>query len=177
MLTVDKIVVGELFCNCYLISKDGVGLLVDPGDGVEKILSFLREKKVRLLAILITHGHADHIGGVDALVHHFAIPVYRRENLVEKEYQIGPFSFEVFFTPGHSQDSVCYYFQEEEMMFVGDFVFAGTIGRCDLPGGDMVAMRSSILWLKKFTDDFLFYPGHGPSTILSLEREHNPYFR
>ena len=89
---------------------------------------------------------------------------------------IGPFSFEEIENPGHSKDSISFYFRKEKLMFCGDFIFQGTIGRCDLEGGSMTEMRKSIAQIKTFPDDITLFPGHGPSTTLGEEKKSNFYF-
>ena len=88
---------------------------------------------------------------------------------------MGPFSIEVIFTPGNKEDGVCYYCREDKIMFVGDFLFKGTIGRCDLEGGNEMEMFHSIKMIKQYDDDIVIYPGHGESTILLYEKMYNPY--
>ena len=101
--------------------------------------------------------------------------VYDFSNLEEKEYNIGPFIFKVIFNPGHTNDSVSFYFEKDNAMFVGDFVFKDSIGRCDL-GGNYQEMEASINKLKQLNKDITLYPGHGNKTTLLYEKEHNPFF-
>lgn len=175
-MNVEKIVVGSLQENCYLITKNGMGLLVDPGDEAEKIIAFVKANAVCLEGILITHGHFDHVGALEEVRNWFDVPVYHRDMLQEKEYNIGDFTFDVIFTPGHSQDSVTYYFKKDDVMFVGDFVFEGSIGRVDLPGGNLLQMKQSIERIKKYPAGTKLYPGHGPATTLEHEVRSNSYF-
>lgn len=166
--------VGDLQCNCYLIEKDNEALLVDPGDELEKILALVGEKKV--IGILLTHHHFDHVGCVEDLVNRYQVLVYDCQKLEEGNHQLGPFSFEVIYTFGHTMDSVTYYFKEEKVMFTGDFLFYHTIGRCDFEESDYQEMIKSIEKIKKYPDDILVYPGHGAETNLGREKRKNPYF-
>ena len=175
MLKVTKIEVGELQCNCYLIEKNNTYLLVDPGDEYQKIVNFIQGKKI--VGILITHGHFDHIGCLQKLEEDFHYPVYQYSNLKEGNLSIGNFSLEVIFTKGHSNDSVCYYFKENKVMFVGDFIFKGTIGRCDLEGGNFNEMLQSLKKIKKYEKVITLYPGHGDKTTIKEELENNSYFK
>ena len=175
MLEITKIEVGELQCNCYLLGKNNTYLLVDPGDEYQKILNFIQGKKI--VGILITHGHFDHIGCLKKLEEDFHYPVYQYSNLKEGLLSIKDFDLEVIFTKGHSQDSVCYYFKEDKVMFVGDFIFKGTIGRCDLEGGNFNEMLQSLQKIKKYSKEITLYPGHGEKTTLEEEIKNNPYFR
>ena len=174
-MKVESIVVGELQENCYLIGKDDKYLLVDPGEDTQKILDFIHGKEV--IGILVTHGHHDHIGSLNYLVQHFCYSVYDKSCLSEGIVRIDPFCVEVIYTPGHKEDCVCYYFRNERIMFTGDFLFRGTIGRCDLEGGNWSDMVESIRKIKMYDDDIVVFPGHGDSTILGNEKKYNPYFK
>lgn len=169
-----RIVVGKLLENCYLLERENQVLIIDPGDEFEKIKEAIGDKQV--VKILITHEHFDHIGAVRDIIKEYKVEVLSFANLEEKDYQVGPFSFTVIRTPGHTRDSVTYYFQEEGLMFVGDFVFQGDIGRCDLPTGDFREMQKSIQKIRKYDDAILLYPGHGESSTLGCEKRNNPYF-
>ena len=172
-MKIDKVEVGSLFENCYVISIDNKCLVVDPGDDALKIIDLVGEKEV--LGILITHNHFDHVGALVDIKNKYNASVYDYSTLEEKEYSIGPFTFKVIFNPGHTDDSISFYFEKEKIMFVGDFVFKGSIGRCDL-GGNYQDMENSINKLKKFDSGITLYPGHGESTTLVYEKEHNPFF-
>lgn len=172
-MKVNKVIVGSLDTNCYILEQGGSVLLIDPGDDFAKIERCIDGKKV--IGILVTHRHFDHIGALEKCIQTYQAPLYEASNVEEKEYQVGTFTFSIIFTPGHSKDSVTYYFTEEEMMFVGDFIFAGTIGRCDLEGGDYHTMMESIAAIKKYPRTKI-YPGHGSETTLDQEKIYNPYF-
>lgn len=173
-MKVKAIPVGYLRCNCYLVEKNDKLLVIDPGDELNKIVENIEESEV--VGILITHNHFDHVGCVDELADMYQVKVYNKNNLDEGKHQIDDFLFEVIYTFGHTEDSITYYFNEENIMFTGDFLFLGTIGRCDLDGGDFGKMIKSIEKIKKFPDDILIYPGHGDNTVLGREKKFNPYF-
>lgn len=163
---------GYLEENCYILSIGNDSLIVDPGDEADKIISEIGNKNV--LGILITHYHFDHIGALAELRTYYNVDVIDYENRKEK---IGDFEFEIIDTKGHKEDAVSYYFKEDKIMFVGDFVFEGTIGRCDLPGGDFEEMKRSLSNLKKLDKNIILYPGHGNKTTLENELLNNPYLR
>ena len=173
-MKIDRVVVGSLLENCYIISIDDKCLIVDPGSEANKIIDFIGERKV--LGILITHHHFDHVGALEEIKNKYNATVYDYSNLSEQEYSIGPFDFRVIFNPGHTIDSISFYFEKEKIMFVGDFVFYNSIGRCDLEGGDYLEMQESIRKLCRITEDITLYPGHGDATSLLYEKEHNPFF-
>ncbi|MBR1937028.1 MAG: MBL fold metallo-hydrolase [Bacilli bacterium] len=169
------VVVGYLDENCYVLSKNGNCLIVDPGDNYNKIREQIGDNKV--LGVLITHSHADHIGALRNFLTKRSIKIFKRSNLEEKEYSIGDFKFSVIHTPGHSKDSVTFYFEEDNCMFIGDFIFKDSIGRVDLPGGSNAEMSKSISKILKYDDKITLYPGHGDSTTLGNERKNNPYLK
>ena len=169
------VVVGYLDENCYVLSKNGNCLIVDPGDNYNKIREQIGDNKV--LGVLITHSHADHIGALRNFLTKRSIKIFKRSNLEEKEYSIGDFKFNVIHTPGHSKDSVTFYFEEDNCMFIGDFIFKDSIGRVDLPGGSNAEMSRSISKILKYDDKITLYPGHGDSTTLGNERKNNPYLK
>ena len=171
---IEIVKVGLLETNCYILIKNNKCLIVDPGDNADKIIEKVGNNKVS--AILITHGHFDHIGALKELMDKYNCQVYKFENLEEKEYILDDFKVKIIFTPGHSSDSVTYHFEDDNNMFVGDFIFRENIGRCDLPTGDLNAMYQSIEKIKKYNGVDIF-PGHGGATTLDYEKENNIYFK
>ena len=168
------IVTGYLDENCYIIINNGTCLVVDPGDDFHKIKEQIGTNKV--LGVLITHSHVDHIGALRNFLTKRSIKIFKRSNLEDnKEYSIGDFKFKSILTPGHSKDSVTFYFENEKIMFIGDFIFKESIGRCDLPGGSEVEMKESIEKIKEYSDDIKLYPGHYEATTLGYEKKNNPY--
>lgn len=171
-MKIEKVITGPLEENCYILSIKDKVLVIDPGDDYEKINKVINNRIVE--AILITHNHFDHTG---ALSYFKDIKVYDYNNLEEKEYNIDSFNFKVIYNPGHTTDSVSYYFEKEKVLFSGDFIFYESIGRCDLPTGSISDMRKSINKIKKYPQDIIIYPGHGNSTSLKHEINNNIYFK
>lgn len=169
-MKIEKVVVGSLEENCYVLIKDNSALVIDPGDEISKIKKVI--KNLSVVGVLITHHHFDHIGALSFFDKNI---IYDYSNLEEKEYNIGPFKFTAIYTPGHSSDSISYYFKEENILFCGDFIFYNSIGRCDLPTGDFNTMLKSIEKIKKYPKDMEINPGHGRSTTLKYEIENNKY--
>ena len=174
-MKITNIKVGYLECNCYILEIDNKVLIVAPGDDYPKIKKELIDKEV--LGILLTHNHFDHIGAIKEIVNDYNIEVYSHNNLKEKEQNIGPFNYEVIYTPGHTKDSITFYFKKDDLMFTGDFLFYDTIGRCDLEGGDYNTMLKSIQKIKEYPNNITIYPGHGKSTTLERENKYNSYFK
>lgn len=167
--------VGTLECNCYILKIDKYALVIDPGSEFKKIDKYLQG--VELKGILITHHHFDHIGALQDLIDKYHVKVYDYNNLSNKEYTISPFTFDIIYNPGHTTDSISFYFKKEKIMFVGDFIFADSIGRTDLETGNMKDMQKSLSNIKKIDNNIILYPGHGPTTNLDYEKKHNIYFR
>ena len=154
------LVVGSLLENCYVVvNQKNEAIVIDPGSEATKIIEFLRPYKV--VGILVTHHHFDHIGALEEL-----------ENIyhLKSNQKIEKFSYEVILTPGHTLDSLSFYFPNEKILFVGDFIFHGAIGRTDL-GGDDKLMKNSIQNLLSIIPlDTTLYPGHGDATTLETEK-------
>ena len=167
--------VGTLEENCYIIINNGSCIVVDPGDDFFIIDSQIDTNKV--VSVLITHSHKDHVGALNRIVEKYHPIVYEFNNLEEKRYEIENFKFDVLFFPGHTEDSVGYYFYEYNFMFSGDFVFKNTIGRTDLPGGSQEAMNLSLKKLSTLNKRMKIYPGHGEPTYLYEELENNYYLK
>ena len=172
-MEVKTVVTGYLDENCYLLIQNGKCLVVDPGDNFNKIKDEIGDNKV--LGVLITHSHFDHIGALRNFLTKRSIKIFKKSNLEEKEYTVDDFTFRCIYTPGHSKDSVSFYFEEEKKMFVGDFIFKESVGRTDLPGGSDEEMKSSIQKILNYPDDITLYPGHNEITNLKYEKENNPF--
>ena len=168
------VTVGDLETNCYILNIKEDFLIIDPGDQIEKIQSYLNGK---VIAICITHHHYDHVGALTKLQTLTQAPIYSFDNLEEKSYQFGKFHVEVIYTPGHTKDSISFYFPQEQLLFVGDFMFAGTIGRTDLEGGSLKEMVQSIDKMQNYPKNTSVLPGHGAKTTLGREYQNNPYFK
>lgn len=171
-MVIKTIVVGHLATNCYIVENDSEAIIIDPGDEPEKIEKALSHK---LIGIIITHSHSDHISGMNYFIDKYSVPVYNFDNLKEGPHKLGKFTFDIIYTPGHTSDSLSIYFKKGNILFSGDFIFYNTIGRTDL-GGNIEEMKKSIHKIKKY-DNMYIYPGHGIKTTLEIEKEHNVYFR
>lgn len=137
---------------CY---KNNKTIIIDPGDEAEKIIAACQNKNV--VGVLITHHHFDHIGALKEIENYFKI----KESKI-----IDGFNYQVIEVPGHSSDSVVYYFKDDKVMFVGDFIFLNSIGRTDLLSGSAKEMIKSLELIKNYPDDIVLYPGHGDFTTL-----------
>ena len=164
-MNVKTIVVGELEENCYILENNDSCIIIDPGDEANKIIESI-DKEVK--GILITHYHFDHIGALNILKEKY--------NINENNFEIDGFDFEVIDTPGHTSDSKTFYFKDNNIMFVGDFLFKDSIGRVDLPTGDPSAMKKSLLSIFKYPLNTIIYPGHGESSTLNEEYKNLNYY-
>ena len=175
-MKVEKIITGTLDENCYVLKINNTCLVIDPGDDYDKIKEAIGEDKV--LAVLITHSHFDHVGALRNFLKKKSIKIFKKSNTQDGGVTtIGDFAFKTLYTPGHSSDSITFYFESEKVMFVGDFIFKEDIGRCDLPTGSMSEMEKSLDKIKKYPGDITLYSGHGEDTTLEQEMKSNPYFR
>lgn len=174
-MEIKKVITGVLDENCYVLIKNNTAIIIDPGDDYLDIKEAIGENKV--LAVLITHSHFDHIGALRNFLTKRSIKIFKKSSLEEKEYTIGDFKFKCIYTQGHSKDSVSFFFEENNCMFVGDFIFKESIGRTDLPGGDNNDMKESLNKLLTFNESITLYPGHDDETTLKYEKEHNPYLK
>ncbi len=192
---IQTIIVGPLNTNCYILldEESQEGIIIDPGDDPEKIIDFLKENPIKIKYIVNTHNHSDHIGadeeiklftGAQILIHqkdarilNIMLSVFADNFLGEQDkIKVGSFLLDVLHTPGHTPGSIC--LLGESFIFTGDTLFAGTVGRCDLPGGSEEKLKESIrLKLMSLSDDLIVYPGHGRSTTIGKERKDNPYFK
>jgi len=207
MLQVKCMPLGPLETNCYIVHDEEEAIIIDPGGEADKVIAFLADERITPRAILLTHAHFDHIGGVDELRTYFNIDVYIHEheahwlgdpqlngsmyftpdNIIVKPAEflltpgfdsIGPFYFEIVHTPGHSPGSVSFIFHEHSFIISGDVLFNRGIGRTDLPGGDMAALKRSIRQhIYTLNNLFSVYPGHGPKTTIGDEKRLNPFIR
>ena len=173
-MKIKKIITGRLEENCYILIIDNNCLVVDPGDDFYKIKEVIKD--YNLLSILITHHHFDHVGALNDLLNYKEVPIIdyktKEENII-----IDKFKFDIIKTPGHTSDSITFYFEKDNIMFVGDFVFKGSIGRTDLPTGNDIEMKSSINLIKQYDKDITLYPGHGDETTLDSEIKYNYFFK
>lgn len=197
--------VGSFEVNCSLLENEGKALIIDPGQEADRIIAALENKGWEPEAILLTHGHFDHINGIPGLLARFPdLPVYVSEedakvmshplNSLPPEYSpvtvpsknlktdLRNFSFLTFHfsfipTPGHTPGGVCYFFPQEKLLLSGDTLFAGSIGRTDLPGGDMATLMRSLDSLRSLPEDTVVIPGHGMTTTIGRELASNPFLQ
>ncbi len=205
-MTIKSMVLGPVQTNCYFLINDETKevLIIDPADNAAGIEGWIREEGLEPRVILLTHGHFDHILGVEGLRKAFDIPVYAGKNeadvLKDPRKNVSPMlgrsvsvsadrllsdneiftlagiRMQVFFTPGHTEGSVCFYLPDEKKLFSGDTLFEASVGRTDFPTGssrqlvDAIKTRLFIL-----DDDVMVYPGHGGCTSIGYEKTHNPF--
>lgn len=192
MLNIHTLTLGLYQVNCYIVHNADSDrcVVIDPGYEPKKIMTFLAEKGLKLEAILLTHGHFDHVGGVKALAGDAKVYLHDLERTMPQALTAGPLyatdtyparfeiagmDFTVLHTPGHTPGSVCLIV--EDAMFSGDTLFAGSCGRTDLPGGDWATIQSSLKRLSHLPGDYRVFPGHAEQTTLAQERQYNPYLR
>ena len=194
MLNVHALTLGAYQTNCYIIhdKKSASCCVIDPGYTPEKVLSEVKALGLTVEAILLTHGHFDHVGGVRDLAAETDCRVYIHPDDLSMPPRLtaGPIyytdtygegdtvteaglSFRVLHTPGHTPGSVCLRLGND--LFCGDTLFAGSCGRTDLPGGNMGAMRASLKRLAAIPENLSVHPGHGPGSTLDEEKKYNPY--
>lgn len=165
-------------CTYVLSNDEGRTIIIDAGMYEEyeqkRFTEYLSKHNLQPIALLITHAHPDHVCGVDYLKLHYGLSPIIQPNegplVIDMDLHI-----EVIATPGHKEDAVCYYLPHEKMIFTGDTLFQESIGRTDLPGGDMHILIRSLKKLTLLPDDTQVYPGHGYPTTIAHEKEYNPY--
>ena len=197
MLNIETMTLGLYQVNCYIISQPGSQkcCIIDPGYEPEMILDFLDKKGLTPEAILLTHGHFDHVGGVRTIAAEYPdcqVCLCTEDLLMPPQMTNGPLYYttsfrdgtkmelagifwQVMATPGHTPGSVC--LLAEDCLFSGDTLFHGSCGRTDLPCGDYQAILNSLHRLSQLEGDYRVFPGHGDSTTLSWEKQYNPYLR
>ncbi|MGL4741059.1 MAG: MBL fold metallo-hydrolase [Sarcina sp.] len=194
---------GEIPVNCYVIENDGECFIVDPGYEKERVIEYVKVKGLEVKGILLTHGHIDHIGAIDA----FNVPVYIHEKEYEilvdnhkngfefygrekpydledidivtidedKTFKVGDKTIEVIFTPGHTIGGVCYKIGND--LYTGDTLFKETVGRWDFPTGNLEVLKESVVRLvDSMKDEVRIHPAHGESSTIENERKYNDYY-
>ncbi len=206
MLQIETLVLGMIQTNCYLAMNKETReiLIVDPAAEVDRIVQKIRELQAKPAMILLTHGHFDHIGAVDVLREQYGIPacaLAEEQPILERQtynlsavyghgysvkadrffhdgeiVETAGVSIQVFHTPGHTAGGACYYIASEKVLFSGDTLFCGSVGRTDFPTGNVSALHNS-LHQKLFVlpDDTLVLPGHDEPTTIGYEKQYNPY--
>ncbi len=203
-----QIPLGPLQTNSYVIyNEQKNALIVDPGGDGKSFVEWLKNEELKPQAIMLTHAHFDHIGGVEDVREAYKIPVFLHKNeeewltdpqlngsglfpgiepiraakadqIIAKEgpFEIGDFHCQVYETPGHSPGSISFYFPEQAVIFSGDVLFRGGVGRTDLPGGDEGTLMDTIHHkMLSLPDDTSVANGHGPVTTIGAEKETNPF--
>jgi len=195
---------GEYQTNCYLYEKDKKLIVIDPGDDANLILEEIKKTGLNPSAIILTHGHFDHIFSVDILakkfkidvyihpedIHYFTLPnfnmsAYYYKKLILKtkpipildnNFNIDGIDIQVIETPGHTQGGVCFFIDGN--LFSGDTIFFETIGRTDIPNGKHSLLLKSVnRVLNILDDDTVIYPGHGKPTTVKYEKKNNPFYQ
>ena len=207
MLQIKTLPVGAGQANCYIIYNEVEALIVDPGAEADKITNTLTTIGVNPVAILLTHTHYDHIGALDEVANHYEVPVYvaaeEREWLQDpsknlsgligaaivtekadhlfnptETIQISDFQLTVVPTPGHSPGGVSFIFEEDRFVITGDALFAGSIGRTDLPGSEPSKLLESVReQLFTLPEEYKIYPGHMGASTIGREKQTNPFFK
>ncbi|MCR4922956.1 MAG: MBL fold metallo-hydrolase [Lachnospiraceae bacterium] len=204
---IGRVVLGRIATNCYFVFDDKTKntVVFDPADDGKKLYDKLTEKGLKVKAIVLTHGHYDHIYGVEELRKAADCKVYaplaEKELLLDtylnqsestgrlcrvkadiylkddEEVDIDGVRFKVLLTPGHTAGSACFYFEKAGILIAGDTLFLGSVGRTDMPTGSMGELVASIRRkLMVLPDSVRVYPGHGDDTTIGEERTYNPFF-
>lgn len=205
-LKCDYKIVGPVQTNCYMVSRTDTNecVIVDPGEEAAKLSDYMEKKELKPIAILLTHGHFDHIGAVDELRKKYNIKVYAAKEeeetlknpdlnlssqfgagfiVVADEYLADGQELELLgekvkciLTPGHTKGGMCYYFSKSGMLFSGDTLFQQSVGRTDFPGGSMSEIIRSIREKLFVLPDYVrVYTGHGLMTNIKDEKMLNPF--
>lgn len=205
-IKIDYYVVGPVQTNCYLITNKTTNemIVIDPGAEAPKLISKIKDSNACLKAILLTHAHFDHAGAAKQLADEFGVDIYvhekERDTLTDpqmnvsimlgqpqtyhadvflksdEELEIAGFKIRVLFTPGHTPGGCCYYFPYEDVVFTGDSLFCGSVGRTDFKGGSMSDLVRTVKdKLMTLPDNTQVYPGHNDFTTIENESMYNPY--
>jgi len=202
-MNIETLVVGEFQVNCSVIwGPRGEAIVIDPGSEPAAILAFLEARGLTVAAYMLTHGHVDHISGLAAVHAERPAPIglhpldqawaFTGRNALPPFYGVptepasidrmlaegqvwedGGLTYHVIETPGHTPGGVCFHFPEADALIVGDTLFAGSVGRTDLPGGNSRVLQHSLKRLSALNGTLRVYPGHGPSTSIGHEKRTN----
>ena len=204
-LELRRLMLGGLGTNCYIVrnTETNETVIVDPADQAERVEQHIEQAGTKPVAVLLTHGHFDHIMAADDLRKKYEIPVYiheldeavledpmknlsgmwarsysmKADRLVKEGdiLELAGFRFRVIFTPGHTQGGCCYYLEEENVLFSGDTLFCCSYGRVDFPTSSASDMSASVKrLLKELPDKTLVLPGHESETTIEDEKRYNP---
>ena len=197
-MIVERLVVGPFQENCYVIGDEesGTGALIDPGDEATRIALAVEQTGLGIAQIIVTHAHIDHVRAIAPLIDEYSCPVLMHQEAEammmgfrfgkvpsvdryigdDEVLEVGNIRLHSLYTPGHAPGHLAFYVEEEGIVFSGDALFAGSIGRTDLPGGSMdLLMRSISEKLLTLPDETRVLSGHGPETTIGNERMHNPF--
>lgn len=203
MINILRLVLGGTATNSYIIHNGKDGIIIDPADSAETILKVVRDQNINIEAILLTHGHGDHIGALNEVRDELNVPVYLSKNdlivyntpsmnlaamlgLAEPDKQpdyliedgeVLDFkvgSIRAIETPGHTPGSMCFLI-DNAVLVSGDTLFEGSIGRTDFEGGSWTEMKKSLDFLMTLPDDLQVLPGHGEATTIGREKVSNPF--
>lgn len=205
-MKIEKFVIGIIGTNCYLVQNENTKecILIDPAVCKESLVRHIKEQGLKLQAILLTHGHFDHIMGIDGFQKEFPVPVYAHEEekallndaslnssstygagytfsgaeyVADKEVlKLAGMDIEVIYTPGHTVGGCCYYIPTEGVLFSGDTLFCASIGRTDFPTGSSSQLIQSIKEkLMCLPEETKVYPGHMDETTIAFEKRNNPF--
>lgn len=199
--------IDDLFANTYVLIDNSDCVVIDPGRDYRGIVDYINKNQLSLKAVLLTHGHFDHMRGVNILLEEFDSPLYigffDEDRLTDSYKNLsGLFSNEevvisrkaitisdnetilllnepikVIETPFHTKGSVCYYLKDSGFLFSGDTLFKGSIGRDDLPGAEPSKKKSSLAKLMTLPDNTKVFPGHGGSSTIGDEKKYNPFVK
>lgn len=202
-LKIKKLTLGSMGANCYIIENGDCSFVVDPGDSGVQLIEYIKKLDLKIKYILITHAHFDHIGAVDMLVDEFHSEVYIQENdygafyddylnlsyyysplklkskifKVKDTIQLDQFHITFLNLPGHTHGSSFIIFDDYDIVFSGDVLFKGSIGRYDFPTSSINEMKNSICKMYTMKKNYLIYPGHGENTTMFDEKQNNPFFK
>lgn len=187
-MKIESLPLGNFWTNCYLLRTDDLVIIIDPGATTDELFKLIGDEGVDM--IINTHGHFDHVGGnrilkekygakillhqADlALFYETVSPEIKVDQFIDEGDKIGAGALEVMHMPGHSPGSII--LVGTNVIFCGDLIFAGSIGRTDFPGGSPADMAASLQRLAALPGDYTLYSGHGPATTLAKERAMNPF--
>lgn len=209
-MIIDTLVLGDFQTNSYCVraGEDNTDcLVIDPGLNPEPLIRLMQNGGLTPAAIALTHGHVDHIGGVESIRQHWPdvqVAIHQDDSSMltdpganlsvmagtmiqarpaevvltdqDQSYQAAGLQFQIFHTPGHTPGGICLYAAQENIIFVGDTLFQGSVGRSDFPGGSHATLINAIkTQLLPLPGQTRVYPGHGSETTLATEKQHNPF--